>query len=51
VEARCLKAGLHRCSFICEKGFKRVKGFASIPDVLAIIEAEQEEQIALNKAA
>ena len=35
----------------CEEGFNRVKGFASIPDVIASIEAEQEEDIALKNIA
>jgi transposase-like protein len=33
-----------------EEGFKRVKGFASIPEVMARIEAEQGENIALKAA-
>ena len=35
----------------CEKGFKRVKGFASIPDVIAMIEAEQADEKKLKSAA
>jgi transposase-like protein len=35
----------------CEKGFKRVKGFASIPDVIARIEAEQADKKKLKSAA
>ena len=35
----------------CEEGFRGVKGFASIPDVIASIEAEQKENIALKDAA
>jgi len=35
----------------CEKGFKRIKGFASIPDVVANIEAEQKDQTLAKKAA
>jgi len=35
----------------CEKGFRRVKGFASIPDVIATIEAEQVYDKKLSDAA
>lgn len=35
----------------CEKGFKRVKGYASIPDVIAMIEAEQADEKKLKPAA
>jgi transposase-like protein len=35
----------------CEKGFKRIKGFASIPDVIATIEAEQGDDKKLKSAA
>ena len=35
----------------CEKGFRRVKGFASIPDVIAAIEAEQVYDKKLSDAA
>jgi transposase-like protein len=35
----------------CEKGFRRVKGFSSIPDVIARIEAEQAEEKKLKSAA
>ena len=35
----------------CEKSFRRVKGFASIPDVVANIEAEQKDQKLAKKAA
>ncbi len=35
----------------CEKGFRRVKGFASIPDVIATIEAEQAYDKKLSDAA
>jgi len=35
----------------CEKGFTRVKGFASIPDVIAMIEAEQADEKNLKSAA
>ncbi len=34
----------------CEVGFMRIKGFASIPEVMANIEAEQEEELALKAA-
>ncbi len=34
---RCLAAVLLHC----EEGFKRIKGYADIPDVVAAIEAEQ----------
>jgi len=35
----------------CEKGFRRVKGFAAIPQVMAAIEAEQEDERKLKSAA
>lgn len=35
----------------CEKGFRRVKGFASIPDVIAMIEVEQADEKKLKPAA
>ena len=35
----------------CEKGFKRVKGYASIPHVIAMIEAEQADEKKLKSAA
>jgi hypothetical protein len=35
----------------CEEGFRQIKDFASIPAVIANIEAEQEETIALKNAA
>ena len=35
----------------CEKGFKRIRGFASIKDVLVNIEAEQKNQTLLKNAA
>jgi len=35
----------------CEKGFTRVKGFASIPDVIAMIEAEQADEKKLKSVA
>ena len=35
----------------CEKGFNRVKGFASIPAVVESIEAEQKNQTSVKKAA
>jgi len=35
----------------CEKGFKRIKGFASIPVVIAQIEADEESDAVLQKAA
>jgi transposase-like protein len=35
----------------CEKGFKRVKGFAAISEVIALIEAEQEGEKELKSAA
>jgi hypothetical protein len=34
----------------CEKGFKRVRGYASIPAVIAAIEAEQSEKEELKAA-
>lgn len=34
----------------CEKGFKRIKGFALIPDVLANIEAGEIDQALLKNA-
>jgi len=34
----------------CEVGFMRIKGFASIPEVMARIEAEQEDELALKAA-
>jgi len=35
----------------CEKVFKRIKGFASIPVVVAQIEVDEESDAALPKAA
>jgi len=35
----------------CEKGFRRVKGFASIPDVIARIDVEQADEKKLKPAA
>ncbi len=35
----------------CEKGFNRVKGFASIPEVVESIEAEQKNQTSAKNAA
>lgn len=35
----------------CEKGFRRVKGFVSIPDVVAMIEVEQADEKKLKPAA
>ena len=35
----------------CEKGFKRIKGFASIPEVIISIEAEEENSLSVKKAA
>jgi hypothetical protein len=35
----------------CEKGFRRIKGFASIPDVIAHIKAEEENSVSVKKAA
>jgi len=35
----------------CENGFRKVKGFASLPDVVASIKAEQSEQTLLQNAA
>ncbi len=35
----------------CEKGFKRIKGFASIPIVIAQIEAADKKDVVLQKAA
>jgi len=35
----------------CEKGFRHVKGFSSIPNVIAAIEAEQVDDKKLSDAA
>jgi hypothetical protein len=35
----------------CEKGFRRVKGYAGITEVVATIEQVQEEKYAFQKAA
>jgi hypothetical protein len=35
----------------CEKGFRRVKGFFSIAEVVATIEQIQEEKYVMQKAA
>ncbi|MFH0832819.1 MAG: IS256 family transposase, partial [Candidatus Aenigmatarchaeota archaeon] len=35
----------------CEKGFKRIKGFASIPIVIEQIEAADKKNVVLQKAA
>ena len=35
----------------CEEGFRRINGFASIPETIAHIEADQEETVALKNAA
>jgi len=50
-EAGCPSVGLQRFACKSEKGFKRVKGFASIPDVIAMIEAEQADEKKLKSAA
>ncbi len=49
--SRMLQRWLASVFLHCEKGFKLIKGFASIPDVLANIEAEQKNQILLANAA
>ena len=35
----------------CEKGFNRIKGFASIPTVIEQIEAVDKKDVVLQKAA
>jgi hypothetical protein len=35
----------------CEKGFKRIKGFASIPIVIEQIEAADKKDVVLQKVA
>ena len=50
-DTRMLQRWLASVLLHCEKGFRRIKGFASIPDVIACIEAEQEDSIALKNAA
>lgn len=49
--SRMLQRWLATVLLYCEEGFRRIKGFASIPAVIANIEAEQEETIALKNAA
>ncbi len=49
--SRMMQRWLASVLLYSEKGFKRIDGFASIPDVITRIEAEQEENIALEHAA
>ena len=49
--SRMMQRWLASVLLYCEEGFRGVKGFASIPDVIASIEAEQKENIALKDAA
>ena len=46
--SRMMQRRLASVLLYCEEGFNRVKGFASIPDVIAFIEAEQKENIDLK---
>jgi transposase-like protein len=48
--SKMLQRWLATVLLYAEEGFKRVKGFASIPCVIANIEAEQEEDVALKAA-
>lgn len=49
--SRMMQRWLASVLLYCEKGFKRIDGFASIPDVIAHIEVEHEGNIALGNAA
>jgi hypothetical protein len=34
----------------CEKGFKRIKGYASLPDVISNMDATEKNSVMLEKA-
>ena len=46
--SRMMQRWLASVLLYCEEGFNRAKGFSSIPDVIASIEAEQKENIDLK---
>lgn len=50
-DSKMMQRWLASVLLYCEGGFNRIKGFASIPDVIAYIEAEQEDNMALKQAA
>jgi putative transposase len=50
-DSRMMQRWLASVLLHCEKGFRRIKGFASIPDVIARIEAEEENSVTVKKAA
>lgn len=49
--SRMMQRWLASVLLYCEKGFKRVKGYASIPDVIRNIEAAEEGSVAVRMAA
>jgi hypothetical protein len=50
-DSRMMQRWLAAVLLFSEKGFRRIKGFDSIPDVLEQIEAETENEISVVKAA
>ena len=50
-DSRMMQRWLASVLLHCEKGFRRIKGFASIPDVIVSIEAEEESSLLVKKAA
>lgn len=49
--SRMMQRWLASVLLYCEEGFKRIRGYTSIPEVIARIEAEQEENMTLEHAA
>lgn len=49
--SRMMQRWLASVLLYCEEGFKRIRGYTSIPEVIANIEAEQEGNMALKHAA
>ena len=49
--SRMMQRWLASVLLYCEKGFRRIKGYASISIVIRQIEAEEENDLALPKAA
>src|SRR3989304_3567653 len=49
--SRMMQRWLASVLLYCEKGFNRIKGYDSIPDVIRTIEAEEENNTAVRMAA